>query len=294
MFEIGKSFRFEAAHCLKHHKGKCSREHGHSYEFTLTVERTDLRLEGPSAGMVDDYDHITEVGKWIEDKLDHRHLNEIFDSDTTTAEELSRLIHDMARSRLPTLVEVVVKETAKTFSSYRPGRRLMRRAIEIADLATARLKTKLLRGIDTSDPAACWPYTGPKNEDGYGYLCSRSLAGTTTAHRVSAWLAGDDIEGKVVMHACDNRACVNPAHLYAGTHEENEADKDAKGRRPLGEERSTAKIAATDAIQIVERVVAGEPRRSIALSFGISTALVSAIMDGKVWAHITGKGRYAR
>ena len=286
MFEIGKTFKFEAAHRLAHHDGKCSRDHGHSYQFDLVVEASDLRLEGSQAGMVDDYDAVSEVGKWIESKLDHRDLNEVLDSDTTTAEELSQLVWEMARSRLPRLVEVRFKETEKTYASYRPRRAAERRAIEIAEMFIAKTRERLYEGVDASDPEACWSFAGSKDAAGYGYF-SLVEANTKKAHRVAAWLAGDDIAGRVVLHLCDNPPCINPQHLYTGTHEENEADKDAKDRRPRGESAIQAKLNAAAVLEIVATAKAGEPRISIAQRYEVSTSLINAILCGRVWRHVT-------
>jgi len=56
------------------------------------------------------------------------------------------------------------------------------------------------------------------------------------AHRVSAAIAGMDIEGKLVCHHCDNPACVNPKHLFVGTNLDNMMDKVSKGRQSCGPE----------------------------------------------------------
>ncbi len=289
-FEIGKTFRFESAHCLKHHDGKCARPHGHSYEFELIVAAPDVRLEGPKAGMVDDYSLITEVGAAIEARLDHRDLNEVLDSDTTTAEELTRIIWEMAQRQLPNIVEVRVKETAKTFAAYRPERLAIKRAISVGESILAEVRERLYADVDTSDANACWPFAGGRDADGYG-LCSSMFARTRKAHRLAAWLVGDEIEGLVVLHTCDNPPCINPAHLYVGTHEDNEADKDAKGRRPIGQESGAAKLTEADVKAIVARVESGIERRAVAAAFSVSTSLINAIMVGRVWRHVTGKLR---
>lgn len=287
-FEIGKTFRFEAAHCLEHHDGKCARPHGHSYEFELIAEGLDVELEGPKAGMVADYDEISTVGNWIADQLDHRDLNEALDSDTVTAEELARLVCEMAFPRLPGLVEVRFKETAKTFASYRPRRAAERRALQMIELLMMETKERLYHRIDTSDPDACWPFAGAKDADGYGWF-SFAPAKTRKAHRASAWLAGDDIEGMVVLHLCDNPSCVNPGHLRVGTHLDNENDKDAKDRRPRGEGHGGVKLSESNVREIVALVKAKEPRRVIAKKFGVSTALIDAIVAGRVWRHVVAK-----
>lgn len=64
---------------------------------------------------------------------------------------------------------------------------------------------------------------------GYGKL--KSDDGLIGAHRASWILANGPIpDGLCVLHRCDNPPCVNPAHLWVGTHADNAADKVAKGR----------------------------------------------------------------
>ncbi len=71
-------------------------------------------------------------------------------------------------------------------------------------------------------------WTSPKDENG-----KRKTWG---AHRL-AWtvLVGPIPEGQYVLHKCDNPPCVNTDHLFLGTHAENMADRNAKGRQARGE-----------------------------------------------------------
>lgn len=75
----------------------------------------------------------------------------------------------------------------------------------------------------------CWLWTGPLTSSGYGkhYIDGRHVL----AHRHSYELTHGPIgEGLVLLHSCDVRRCINPAHLTPGTQKENAIDRARKGR----------------------------------------------------------------
>jgi hypothetical protein len=82
--------------------------------------------------------------------------------------------------------------------------------------------------------SGCWEWTGGTNQYGYG-LIALTVDGKRTsraAHR-HQWLRerGPIPPGRHVMHTCDNRLCINPAHLRLGSPKDNVRDMMAKGRQ---------------------------------------------------------------
>ena len=107
--QIRKRFRFEAAHVLPHHPGKCGRMHGHSYRLEVAV-RGPLRESGPATGMIEDFDAIkTAVKQHALEALDHQTLNDVIEN--PTVERIVLWIWQALRPHLAGLDELVLWET---------------------------------------------------------------------------------------------------------------------------------------------------------------------------------------
>lgn len=111
---IRRRFRFEAAHRLPRHPGKCRNLHGHSYCLVVTVERP----VDPVTGMGMDFaDLKLVVGREVVERLDHRSLNEVIEN--PTAEEMAVWIWKRLADSLPGLTEVELHETRDASVVYR-------------------------------------------------------------------------------------------------------------------------------------------------------------------------------
>ena len=73
-------------------------------------------------GFVRDYGELEPFKAFIDEKLDHRHLNDIMDG-VTSAENLASFLYEYASRRWPEVVAVRISETPKTWAEYRPERR---------------------------------------------------------------------------------------------------------------------------------------------------------------------------
>lgn len=109
MYLIEKSFRFSAAHCLRHQASthKCTNLHGHNYAVTVAVQSDDA-----PKGMVMDCSFIAEAVEPLVDQLDHSNLNDHFDFETTS-ENLAKWFYDQLKDLNPAWVEVRETPTIK-------------------------------------------------------------------------------------------------------------------------------------------------------------------------------------
>ena len=115
--EIFKEFTLEAAHRLPNVPAdhKCARLHGHSFRVAIHVSGPLREREA----WVMDFADIKSAFQPIEDALDHRYLNDVPGLENPTSEMLARWIWDRLRPSLPSLSQVVVRETCTTGCIYR-------------------------------------------------------------------------------------------------------------------------------------------------------------------------------
>lgn len=138
---------------------------------------------------------------------------------------------------------------------------------------------------------SCWNWTGAKNQDGYGKVESVLFKNLHSAHRI-AWVlsCGEIPKGMQVLHRCDNPSCINPEHLFLGTHTDNVRDCAAKGRIRQGDRRgensSTSPLKNFEVLQIREMAKSGWARSSIAKEFSVCRQSIDAIVNRKTWTHI--------
>lgn len=141
----------------------------------------------------------------------------------------------------------------------------------------------------------CWEWTGAKIGKGYGACQVRPIR-ERYAHRVSYLAFTGPIPVDIdVLHTCDNRRCVNPAHLFLGTPKDNAQDMKAKGRHLYGERNTEVKLTEKQVLQI-HRLYSGGGISTYQLAdrFGVAQGTVWKILHGHRWAHVKNKIDAAR
>lgn len=132
---------------------------------------------------------------------------------------------------------------------------------------------------------ACWPWKGAPSTGGYGVL--KVEGRRVPAHRFAYEQAHGSIPAQMyVCHSCDNRMCVNPAHLFAGTHFDNAADARSKARHRTGQQVACAKLDPDAVREIRRRVADGESMRGVAKEFGVSSQTVNAVVARATWRYV--------
>ncbi len=134
----------------------------------------------------------------------------------------------------------------------------------------------------------CWLWTGSYFDTGYGRCTVNGKS--RRAHRVSAVLHGVIGGDDNALHACDNRACVNPDHLFAGTLADNNADMMRKGRHraTTGSRNHNSKLTEEQVRSMRALYAAGATQYEVAARFNVSQTVAGDAIAGRQWAHVPG------
>ena len=155
-----------------------------------------------------------------------------------------------------------------------------------------RFSQKIIKGLE---PDECWIWIGRISNTGYGNISKgRGYEGVVSAHRLSFTIHKGNIPaGLIVMHSCDNRRCVNPLHLFLGTHKTNAEDCISKGRFKAPSKGSKhPRSILTEEQAKKAKDLSGQygAQKALAKEYGVHQTTISAIMRNKNWKHIGEEG----
>ena len=124
----------------------------------------------------------------------------------------------------------------------------------------------------------CWEWTGPLYQHGYG---SFDACGVMYAHRFAYLIFNGELcDGLDVCHTCDNRKCVNPAHLWLGTKSDNMRDCATKGRI------NTVKLSIEDVRKIRQLHNLKYAVADLAQRYNVTTTTIHAVINRRTWDYI--------
>lgn len=155
----------------------------------------------------------------------------------------------------------------------------------------------------------CWLWVKSTNRGGYGQVNAGGQL--WLAHRLAYFLhigeeprklkrfrdSKGELSGRSVLvcHRCDNRRCINPAHLFLGSYLDNNTDMANKGRGRqfrgdpgafYGEKNAGAKLKTSDIPEIFRMRQRGDTVSAIARKFSVSRPTIDSVLHGETWRHI--------
>lgn len=154
---------------------------------------------------------------------------------------------------------------------------------------TVPLTERFYRYVGPVTGTGCILWTGAVSIGGYGIIGSGIAKGDYVyANRLSYEIfIGPIPESLFALHRCDNPPCVNPFHLFLGTHLDNARDKVAKGRQPKGENHGRAKLTDERVLAIRERYYRGDVgQEQLASDNGVSINTIARIVNHRNWTHL--------
>ncbi len=152
---------------------------------------------------------------------------------------------------------------------------------------TKKLLKRFWDKIDkTSNLQGCWEWTASLRGGGYGGF---GVEGRIyRAHRVSYFLHTKvNPKDLHVLHTCDNPKCVNPRHLFLGTHRDNMKDMSTKTRAVRGRDHYNVKLQETEVLDIRKKYKEeGKTYQELAKEYGVAHSQVGFIVTKTSWKHI--------
>lgn len=148
----------------------------------------------------------------------------------------------------------------------------------MAKMESAEVRFRRKVGFDYE--TGCWPWMGYVGNRGYGAIGPGGRGSALSTHRLSWEMHRGPIpNGKHVLHRCDNKRCVNPAHLFIGDQAANMKDMTEKGRHGMRKltDDQVREIRASSLTQV-----------ELARKYGVAQTKISYVKNRKTYKHVLG------
>lgn len=142
---------------------------------------------------------------------------------------------------------------------------------------------RVMNAVEKTD--SCWVWTKGKLAGGYGQVVVNKQK--WTAHRLFYTAYNGPIpNGLLVCHTCDNPSCVNPEHLYCGTHKDNNRDTYTRNRMPLRYGDRATNVAKLTKEAAIEIKYSSLTSKELQQKHQVHQSQISRIRAGKTWKNI--------
>lgn len=154
------------------------------------------------------------------------------------------------------------------------------------------LEERFWEKVDIGSEDECWMWQAFCHPKGYGkFKMGKSMP---NAQRVSWFLSYGEIpDGLFVLHKCDNRACVNPKHLFLGTNDDNMKDMARKNRSTkgkafhIGDDHPLSKLSSKKVKDIRKMYASGKfTYFDLAKKYGVAFQTIGNVITRKRWKHV--------
>lgn len=148
---------------------------------------------------------------------------------------------------------------------------------------------KFWKHVSVKSKRECWDWEYAVNWNGYGIyvLNSKEDRITMTVHRIAYFIGNRILPKALVCHSCDNRRCVNPAHLWIGSYQDNRTDSVQKKRQCVGHDVYSSRLEESHVKEMrLLYFVCGYSNRELQHKYGVTFKTIRDVLTRLTWKHL--------
>ena len=149
-------------------------------------------------------------------------------------------------------------------------------------------KARFMKHVEMVPFSGCWIWMGGTAGPGQYGNFSLDLKTVRAHHASYRFFSGEIPSDKQVLHTCDVPLCVNPEHLFLGTHQDNMDDRGNKNRQAKGTRQHLSKLSEQDVLAIRS---SNSNSRTLAKLYGVHQTTICDAKRGYTWNHVQGESK---